>query len=171
MQNLKVLILDEADRMLDMGFKAELEKIMAFLPSRSQVPRQHLLFSATIPPSVHQVSNLSSNHLFINTLKEDETNTHEHVEQKFIIAGFTDFLPLSLAICKTEMKENGGKGKMIFFFPTARATGLAADVFRNATGTDKPKVFEIHSRKSQPQRAKASGKLFAIDRDLYQSHY
>lgn len=40
------------------------------------------------------------------------------------------------------------------FFPTARATGLAAEVFRNIPGL--PPVVEIHSRKSQPQRTKAA---------------
>lgn len=167
-QNLKVLILDEADRMLDMGFKQELEKIMSFLPNRNQVQRQHLLFSATIPESIHKVSNLDKNHLFINTLKEDESNTHQHVEQEFIIADFVDFLPLSLEIIQKERKENEGNAKIIFFFPTARWTGLAAEVFRNLKSNTVPQVFEIHSRKSQPQRAKASGEsalFFCLSRN------
>ena len=40
----KVLILDEADRLLDMGFRSDIEKIVAALPKQ----RQTLLFSATI---------------------------------------------------------------------------------------------------------------------------
>ena len=49
------LVLDEADRLLDQGFRNELMKILNALPNRTAVPRQTLLFSATIPQSVHQV--------------------------------------------------------------------------------------------------------------------
>lgn len=49
LSDLKILVLDEADRMLDMGFRNELEKIKANLPDRRQKPRQSLLFSATYP--------------------------------------------------------------------------------------------------------------------------
>jgi superfamily II DNA/RNA helicase len=46
------LVLDEADRMLDLGFAEELSRIMALLPKR----RQTLLFSATFPPSVQALA-------------------------------------------------------------------------------------------------------------------
>ncbi len=58
--NLKVFILDEADRMLDMGFAEEMQKIVAFVPEE----RQTLLFSATIPASIK--------HLIYNFLKEPQ---------------------------------------------------------------------------------------------------
>jgi ATP-dependent RNA helicase MSS116 len=48
-------VLDEADRLLDQGFRNELMKILNALPDRRNVSRQTLLFSATIPDSVHQV--------------------------------------------------------------------------------------------------------------------
>jgi ATP-dependent RNA helicase RhlE len=44
-QQLRVLVLDEADRLLGVGFRAELEQLLALLPAR----RQNLLFSATFP--------------------------------------------------------------------------------------------------------------------------
>jgi ATP-dependent RNA helicase DeaD len=58
--NLKIFILDEADRMLDMGFAEEMQKIVAFVPEE----RQTLLFSATIPASIK--------HLIYNFLKEPQ---------------------------------------------------------------------------------------------------
>ena len=49
---LSVLVLDEADRLLDLGFKAELDRIVAMLPKR----RQSLLFSATFPAEVEALA-------------------------------------------------------------------------------------------------------------------
>ncbi len=49
---LEVLVLDEADKMLDMGFSKELNNIVAQTPTS----RQTLLFSATIPPSIEQLA-------------------------------------------------------------------------------------------------------------------
>ena len=47
-----VLVLDEADRLMDLGFKDELDRILAKLPER----RQSLLFSATFPPEVRELA-------------------------------------------------------------------------------------------------------------------
>ena len=50
--NIKVVVIDEADRMLDMGFMPDVDKILSYMPKL----RQTLLFSATLPPEVKRIS-------------------------------------------------------------------------------------------------------------------
>ncbi|KAE8229094.1 hypothetical protein CF326_g5945 [Tilletia indica] len=175
--NLQVYVLDEADRMLDMGFRQELAKIGQFLPNRRQVTRQALLFSATIPPGVREVADLDANAQYINTLSEEEANTHAHVPQQSVVAGMQDMIPLTLALLLEELERAPTSAKVIVFSPTARAAGLLAEVFRTqaikqvltqALANSGPdfSVGEVHSRRSQPQRVKATQEFAAARRGV-----
>jgi ATP-dependent RNA helicase RhlE len=53
LKGIEVLVLDEADRMFDMGFLPDIRRILAALPA----PRQTLLFSATMPPEIRSLAN------------------------------------------------------------------------------------------------------------------
>ncbi|KAK4705975.1 hypothetical protein P7C70_g230, partial [Phenoliferia sp. Uapishka_3] len=169
--NLRALVLDEADRLLEAGFRRELEKIINMLPDRKNVPRQTLLFSATVPQQVHQIASLAllPNHAFISTISEADANTHAHVPQHSLIASLNDTFPMTLAAIQSEIAIHGAATKIMAFLPTARATGLAAAVFKRLNLP--MEVSEIHSRKSQSQRNAAaeafkgvsSGILFSSD--------
>jgi ATP-independent RNA helicase DbpA len=79
---LRSIVLDEADRMLEMGFRTELEKIMAALP-RS---RQSVLFSATFPESIELISRkFQTNPVRISI--HDEANTQALIAQACLELG------------------------------------------------------------------------------------
>lgn len=74
---IEILVLDEADRMLDMGFKRDLDKIMKLMPNR----RQNLLFSATFSK---EIKSLANEFLYHPVLVEatPENTTVDAIEQK-----------------------------------------------------------------------------------------
>ena len=77
LRQIKTLVLDEADRMLDMGFHNEISKIVQQIPSR----RQTLLFSATYPESINQLSaNFQKNPVEV---KVDEMLSPRQLKQIF----------------------------------------------------------------------------------------
>jgi ATP-dependent RNA helicase DeaD len=79
--NPKVIILDEADRMLDMGFSEDLEAIMQFLPE----DRQTLLFSATFPRSIMQLSKKMQKLDRKIIQIENKRETSDNIEQVYMV--------------------------------------------------------------------------------------
>lgn len=155
MAKLDSLILDEADQLLDMGFRPDIERILRLLePSRTT--RQTLLFSATVPSSVSEIASvaLRPKYNFVDTVGEDADQTHLHVQQQLIV---TSQEKQMLALTSILDQETSQKPyKVIVFFTTARLTGYMAEVFNSVSNLTGYQVLEIHSRKSQKQRERAS---------------
>ncbi|KAF1335337.1 Dead/deah box RNA helicase, partial [Globisporangium splendens] len=144
-----VLILDEADRLLDMGFRPEILKIIAVLPE----DRQTLLFSATLPASTEELKKvaLRADYEFIDTIDEDDHQTNVQTVQESIVCDFDNLFQVAEHILTEHMKLP--QYKVMVFLPTARAAQFAAQLFVEAGF---PNVLEIHSRKSQSARTKAA---------------
>ncbi len=110
-------ILDEADRMLEMGFQKELEAILEFLPKK----KQSLLFSATYPENISQLSQSFQNspiHIKIDT-HLDENIIHQYFYEVLPSQDKNDFLYKILCKYKPE--------RVIIFCRTKQETQNVAD--------------------------------------------
>ncbi|KAF1335328.1 Dead/deah box RNA helicase, partial [Globisporangium splendens] len=148
--NLRVLVLDEADRLLDMGFRKEIMKIISVLPKN----RQTLLFSATLPESTEELKDvaLREDYAFVDTIQEDDHQTNVQTVQEFVTCDLPTVIPAVEHILVEHMQQQF-EYKVIVFLPTARAAQFMAQLFVKAKF---PNVLEMHSRKSQSARTKAA---------------
>ncbi len=141
LRHIEVLVLDEADRMLDMGFINDLRKIIAKLPAK----RQTMLFSATMPTEIRQLAGSLMSHPAVVQVAPVAT-TAEGIEESVyfvekrnkaeLLAHLVNELPMSRAIVFTRTKH--GADKVV---RNLHARGIRAEA--------------IHGNKSQNARQRA----------------
>ncbi len=134
---LKFLILDEADRMLDMGFNEDILKIISFLPKQ----RQNLMFSATMPTKIrHLVKQILNNPVEINIAMSKPA---EKIVQKAYVVYDTQKIPL----IKMLLKETVMKRVLIFCSTKEKTRQLYHELKKAGI-----KAEEIHSTLEQAAR-------------------
>lgn len=161
--NLDALVLDEADRLLDQGFAAEIESIRQLLPSASTRDRQTLMFSATVPKEVMQMVGtfMKRGYRFVQTVQPGEQQTHERVVQKAVyVNGLENMLPSLLELIRREegRQDSGSPFKAIVFFNANTEAQLSRAIFQNLRSHDARKVpiIEMHAKLTQINRTRAS---------------
>jgi ATP-dependent RNA helicase MSS116, mitochondrial len=167
-RNLDTLVLDEADRLLDMGFMNALRDIIQCLPDKRLSNRQGMLFSATIAPHVQKFAHLalSDGYKFISTVPKGELNTHERVPQLLItVPSFSEVAPALISALQSERMLVGEDDfKAIIFAPTAALADWYAAILEKIPLL--PNVSVLHSRISQNKRTKTSDDFRNADRAI-----
>lgn len=164
--NLQALVLDEADRMLDVGFSDAIREILDLLPPVQQVDRQTLLFSATIPRDVvHLAKSMvkTNNFEFVQTISPDDTPTHEKVPQHVVaVNGYENWFPAILEIAnkgieKASQDPSALPFKAIVFFSNTATVEYANQVFRRTSLGNRRfgiPILDIHSKLTQHARTR-----------------
>jgi ATP-dependent RNA helicase RhlE len=141
LKSIEVFVLDEADRMLDMGFIHDVKKVISHLPAK----RQTLFFSATMPP---EIAGLADS-ILTEPVKVSVTpvsSTAEKVEQSVYFVEKPD-----KRLLLTHLLKDSVKGRVLVFSRTKHgADKVAKDL--NKSGI---KAEAIHGNKSQNARQRA----------------
>lgn len=137
----KTLVLDEADKMLNLGFKEEMTKIFGLLPKK----RQNLLFSATLSDDLNHINKSLLRNPFVVKI-EEETKDFDLIKQFAYTISEEKKGPLLRYI----IKQQKIKQVLIFTSSVHRADAVALKL--NQNGID---AFVIHSKKSQEGRTEA----------------
>ncbi|VEU19561.1 DEKNAAC100633 [Brettanomyces naardenensis] len=142
LDNLQTLVLDEADRILDMGFRQTIDSILNDIPPQ----RQTLLFSATQTKSVKDLARLSLvNPKYISTSTDQEATTPESLDQFCVTTQLSEKLDLLWSFIKAHINT-----KILVFVSSSKQVHFIYESFRKL----RPgiQLLKLHGRQKQKAR-------------------
>lgn len=160
----QTLVLDEADMLLELGFREDIQHIMKALPPASK--RATMLFSATINPNIEAIARatLHRNHRFIDCVPPGEDAVHTRIPQYVTtLADPAEVFGHVLRVVARDQLVHGTQSKVMVFFSTTRQTRAASQVLRTASDTlpfeQATRMFDIHSDMDQSKRNKVASRF------------
>ncbi|KAF3043442.1 ATP-dependent RNA helicase dbp4 [Didymella heteroderae] len=149
--DLKMLVLDEADRILDMGFQKDVDAIVEYLPKE----RQTMLFSATQSRKVSDLARLSlQDPEYVSVHAEDKSATPKGLTQNYIICPIEEKMDTLWSFLQASKKS-----KILCFFSSAKTVRFVYESFRHM----QPGIplLHIHGRQKQGARLDTTAKFSA----------
>lgn len=182
-QNLKHLVLDEADRLLDLGFQQQVKEILAIIEDKSVAGnvRQNILASATISKQVSELAAISLvDPVLVNADAVNDNGTTQDTQyaipqqlvQHFMVVPAKLRLPALAAFVRTEMKVS--HCKIIVFVSTCDSVDFHTTMFKKAKwpkpSANKAKsvdnlfcavdgIFSLHGNIKQSERVETISKF------------
>jgi ATP-dependent RNA helicase RhlE len=152
LHQVEYVVLDEADRMLDIGFLPDLQRILSYLPKQ----RQTLLFSATFSPEIRRLAqSYLQDPVTVEVARPNATATN--VEQHFYSVADED---KRRAVCQT-LRQRSIRQALVFVNSKLGAARLARSFERDGL-----KTAALHGDKSQDERLKSLAAFKAGEVDV-----
>jgi ATP-dependent RNA helicase RhlE len=145
LSEIETLVLDEADKMLNLGFREEMSLIFKLLPKK----RQNLLFSATLNDDVTRINQILLQNPIVIKIEQEEDN-FDLISQLAYFVSEEKKGPLLRYLIKT----NDMKQVLVFADSVYKADNISDKLRKNGI-----KATAIHSKKSQGARTEALNKL------------
>ncbi|KAL1585147.1 ATP-dependent RNA helicase has1 [Cladosporium halotolerans] len=141
-KNIKALVIDEADRILEVGFEDEMRQIVKILPKED---RQTMLFSATQTTKVEDLARISlrPGPLYVNVDHQQEHSTVAGLEQGYVICESDMRFKLLFTFLKKHPKK-----KIIVFFSSCNCVKYYSELLNYI---DLP-VLDLHGKQKQQKR-------------------
>lgn len=141
-RNLKALVIDEADRILEIGFEDEMKQIIKILPNEE---RQSMLFSATQTTKVEDLARMSlrPGPLYINVVPESDVSTADGLVQGYVVCESDKRFLLLFSFLKRNAKK-----KIIVFLSSCNSVKYYGELLNYI---DLP-VLDLHGKQKQAKR-------------------
>ena len=140
LSRVSILVLDEADKMLNLGFKKEMDRIIQLLPIR----RQNLLFSATLSEDLASLSTILLHQAITIKIESSESKTALIDQSAYLVTDERKGPLLRYLIAEQDMQQ-----VLVFTSSTYKADNVANKLRKNGI-----EAAAIHGKKSQSARTK-----------------